>query len=258
MNNTSIRICFNFNLKIIIAIFFIAVKSYITPAIAESNEKNAQINSETTISAELGKIKQEKSSIEAKSKEQEAACYKKFAVSNCLQEVKTEKLAALNKVKRREIELNDQLRAIKAESVQSKLSKKAASSSTDPAKQSSNETGDGSRGRQKTTNTPKAEKPIKSDDEILLKKNADEQSRVNAAQKRVAESNKKLAASQKKAQIRANKSSQADVNSAKYNKKLSEAEEHKSEAEKAKLAKSTKTKPKSAPLPIPTAEEIAR
>jgi colicin import membrane protein len=255
MNNTSIRICFNFNLKIIIAIFFIAVKSYITPAIAENDEKNAQINSETTISAELGKIKQEKSSIEAKSKEQEAACYKKFAVSNCLQEVKTEKLAALNKVKRREIELNDQLRAIKAES--GKI-KKTTPSSTDPAKQSSNEAGDGSRGRQKTANTPKAEKPIKSDDEILLKKNADEQSRVNAAQKRVAESNKKLAASQKKAQIRANKSSQADVNSAKYNKKLSEAEEHKSEAEKAKLAKSTKTKPKSAPLPIPTAEEIAR
>jgi hypothetical protein len=161
----------------------------------------------------------------------------------------------LNKVKRREIELNDQLRAIKAES--GKI-KKTAPSSTDPAKQSSNEAGDGSRGRQKTANTPKAENPFKSDDEILLKKNADEQSRVNAAQKRVAESNKKLAASQKKAQIRANKSSQADVNSAKYNKKLSEAEEHKSEAEKAKLAKSTKTKPKSAPLPIPTAEEIAR
>jgi hypothetical protein len=39
MNNTSIRIYFNFNLKIIVTIFFIAIQAYIATAVAENDEK---------------------------------------------------------------------------------------------------------------------------------------------------------------------------------------------------------------------------
>ena len=249
-------------------IILIAAHVWITLARAENSDVDSRVFSEEFADAELAKIKQEKSAIEAKSKEQEAACYKKFAVSSCLKDVKTEKQTALNSIKRRELDIKDQMRAKKAESDQSKKPKSTqGQAATQAAKQASNDNGDGKGSEQKTVRSEKigknpkslkAESSAKSEAEILAEKDANVKLRASAAQQRLADSNEKIAASQKKAQIRANKNSQAGVNAAKYKQKLRQAEEHKNKVEKTRLIKSSKTKPKSAPLPLPTAAELPR
>ena len=92
--------------NILLAIFFIAIQAINTPTMAQ----NGLSNIDSKLVLELTELKQEKLAIEIKSKEQEAACYKKFAVSSCLKEVKTEKLAALNGVKLRELAISDRQR----------------------------------------------------------------------------------------------------------------------------------------------------
>jgi colicin import membrane protein len=253
-------------------IIFIAAQACNTLARAENNGSNARSSTEEAANTELAKIKQEKLAIDARSKEQEAACYKKFAVNSCLKDVKTQNLAALNSIKKRELDIKEQLRAEKAESAQSKKQKSTLGQEQE-AKQAPNSNsngngnGDEKGSEQKTvrsekngknTKSLKGEKSTKSEAEMLTEKDANEKSRTHAAQKRLADSNEKAAASQKKAQARANKNSQAGVNAAKYRQKLLQAEEHKNEAEKSRLAKSSKSKPKSAPLPLPTAAELAR
>jgi colicin import membrane protein len=249
-------------------IILIASQACITLAIAENTDPNVNVFTEATANEELAKIKQEKLAIEARSKAQEAACYKKFAVSSCLKDVKTEQLTALNSIKRRELDIKDQLRAKRAESEQSKKTKSTQGQAAEQAgKQASNDNGGGKGNGQKTVTSEKIgknskslkdEKSAKSEAEILAEKDANSKSRASAAQQRLADSNKKIAASQKKAQSRANKNSQADFNSAKYKQKLLQAEAHKNEAEKTRAAKSSKSKPKSAPLPLPTSAELAR
>jgi colicin import membrane protein len=245
-------------------IILIAAQACITLARAENSDANVRVFTEEAANAELAKIKQEKLAIEARSKEQEAACYKKFAVSSCLKDVKTERQTALNSAKRRELDINEQLRAKKAESQQTKKSK---STQEQAAKQASNDNGVGKDSEKKTVTSErigknpkslKAERSSKSEAEILAEKDVNEKLRANAAQKRLADSNQKMAASQKKTQIRAIKNSQTGLNAAKYKQKLLQAEEHKNEAEKTRLEKSSKSKPKSAPLPLPPAAELTR
>jgi colicin import membrane protein len=242
-----------------IAIFLVAVNVYNTPAAAEIVSGGAISTPDSTLTSEMAKIKQEKLAIEAKSKEQEAACYKKFAVSSCLKDVKTEKLAALNEVKRRELELNNQQRSQKAKAVQEKQEKRESSNATSQTKESPDALKSGnSDDSTQTTKSTKSPKTVKNglDSKTRLEKlPADEQQRLNAANKRVADANQKLAASQKKAQLRANKQSQSSAQAASYAKKLQLAEAHKNEIAQKQAAK---TKPKSAPLPIPSAAEIAR
>lgn len=238
------------------AILIIAIKVTNTPAIAQITFENTVNLIESGYASDLNKIKQEKLAIEAKSKEQEALCYKKFGVSSCLKDVKTEKLTALNDVKRRELELNNQQRSQKAKAVQEKQEKRESSNVTSQSKESPDALKSGN--SNDSTQTPKSPKTVKNGFDSKARSEklpADEQRRVNAASKRVADANQKLAASQKKAQLRANKQSQSSAQAASYAKKLELAEAHKNElAQK----QATKTKPKSSPLPLPSAAEIAR
>jgi colicin import membrane protein len=238
----------------IIAIFFIAIQACITSAKAENdvkNSQNTQVNNEAAIPAELSKIKQEKSSIEAKSKEQEAACYKKFAVSDCLKDVKAEKLAALNTLKRREIELNDTLRQSKMTADQEKrktiAEKKANNSDTPESKEVvAKDKKINKEQSEKTERLPSKARPEKA--ERLPSSAADEKIRNEAAARRAAKSQEKLASSKKKNEFRLKKAKQTSAESEKYNKKLLEAEARKNAAEQEKL---NKTKPKAKPLPMP-------
>jgi colicin import membrane protein len=250
----------------VVAIFLVAIHVYNMPAIAQIGIKKSVNTTDSTLTSEIATIKQEKLAIEAKSKEKEAACYKKFAVSNCLQDVKTEKLTALNDAKRRELAINEQLRVLKDKAAQVKKEKTEASSkakvlSTDLKPDSSENSDSKSKAALKTestsasTSTPKSEKTARIPKPRAEKLPADEQQRVNAANKRVADVNKKLAAAQKKEQLRAKKQAQSNAQAAGYSKKLQQAEAHKNEVAQ---KQAVKTKPKSAPLPIPLAAEIAR
>lgn len=227
-------------MRIYFAIIFAALQALNTPAMAQ----NEALNADLKLTSELAELKLEKLAIETKFKTLEAACYKKFAVSNCLQEVKTEKLRALGDVKRRELAINDVKRQLKADEV-NKKSKKLAEKDDVPASVSD------------ASKPAKSEKPSRSKNSRAEPASKDQnklsEQRALVAQQRVLESNKKQAESQKKAMLRDKKLTEAEAKTAKFSKKLLEAEAHKKEIEK---AKAEKTKPKSAPLPIPSAEQI--
>ena len=225
---------------VLFATILIALQAINTPAIAQIDDLNA----DSKQALELAELKQEKLSIESKFKTLEAACYKKFAVSNCLQEVKTEKLRALGDIKRRELAINDAKRQLKADEI-NKRSKKLVEKEDVPASVSDASKSAKSEKRSRSDNNRAA--PVPKDQSKLSEQ------RALAAQQRVLDSNKKQAASQQKAKLRDNKLSEAEEQTAKFNKKLLEAEAHKNAVEK---AKAEKTKPKSAPLPIPTAEQL--
>jgi hypothetical protein len=226
--------------NILVTIFFIAVQAYMTSATAQNGDlKNA--------SDELLQIKQEKLDIDLNLKKQEAVCYKKFAVSRCLKEAKTEAQSALNKTKRRELEIKELQRSAKAES---DINKKEKTLVEKMPKNGVEALEGEPKGKSKIDSAIQPSRSIKTDAEIQSDKNANDRSRAEAAKKRVDASNEKLATSQKKSQIRATKNSQSATNLDKYNQKQLQAEAHKASLEKAKLERK---KEKSAPLPIPTA-----
>jgi colicin import membrane protein len=226
--------------RIYFAIIFIAIQAINMPAIAKNDASNAG----SKLALELAELKQEKLSVESKFKTLEAACYKKFAVSNCLQDVKSQKLLALGDIKRRELVINDAKRQLKADEF-NKKSKKLVEKEDIPPSVSS------------ASKSAKSEKPSRSDNNRAAPVPKDQsklsEQRALAAQQRVLDSNKKQAASQEKAKFRAKKLSEAQEQAAKFNKKLLEAEAHKNAVEKAKAEKS---KLRSAPLPIPSAEQL--
>jgi colicin import membrane protein len=230
----------------VFAIIFIALQAYITVAMAQNGNEKSFVNSEANVSGELTKIKQEKLAIDANLKKQEAACYKKFAVNDCLKDAKLESQAALNAVKRRELALNDQQRQLKIESIQRK--KEISSIKSADGEKVDGNTSEVS-GKTKTLKTVTSAKTIKSDAEILTEKNTAEKSRTAAAQKRLIDSNQKQAESQKKANARVSQQSQSAVNTARYNEKIKQAHAHKAELEK---TNSEKKKVKAAALPLPT------
>lgn len=252
--------------SIIFTIISIATQAIITPATANIMAVNSNEKKEISVAQELAAIKQEKLVIDTNLKKQEAACYKKFAVNDCLKDAKIDAQTALGAIKRREIAINDSQRKAKIESDLGKKERaaektaagnKAGEATTDTAGNNAgniahNGTGEKAveaKEKTKTVKTSKLGRSIKSDAEILTDKNAADKARTEAAQKRLLESNRKQVASQKKAQIRAAKNSQVAVNTAKYNQKLAQAEAHKQALEN---ARSAKNKAQSAPLPIPT------
>jgi hypothetical protein len=174
--------------NILFTIFFIAAQAYITSANAQNGDlKNA--------SDELLKIKQEKLDIDSNLKKQEAVCYKKFAVSRCLTDVKTEAQTALNKIKRRELEIKELQRSAKAESDRNKKEKTLV----EKMPRNGAEASEGEpKGKSKLDSAIQPSRAIKTDAEIQADKNSKDLSRAEAAKKRVDESNEKLVASQKK------------------------------------------------------------
>lgn len=229
--------------NIFLAIFFIAIQAHVTLAKAQNSDlENASV--------EFAKIKQERLAIDVNLKKQEALCYKKFAVSSCLKDAKTEAQTALNKLKRRDLEIKELQRNAKAES---DLIKKERTLKKNRSNNGSESAVSESIGDTKTGKTDKSNRSVKTDAEILSEKNAKNRSRAEAAKKRVDDSNQKLVASQKKAQIRATRNSQSSANLEKYKQKLRQAEAHKAALEKTNLERK---KEKSAPLPIPIPASI--
>jgi colicin import membrane protein len=247
------------NIFFIFTIFFIAIQPYITSASAENASSEIKQKNNEAITSELSKIKQDRLSIEDKYKTQEATCYKKFAVNDCLKDIKTEKLAALNTLKRREIELNDTLRQSKMLADQEKRAKiaekKLDSNDAMESNASAAKDKDKDKDKDKAINKERVEKaerlPSKepvAKAERLPQSASDESKRKEAASKRAEKTQKKLAMSQRKIDAHKQKSKQANAESDKYNKKILDAEAHKNAKQQSNLAK---TKPKSAPLPMP-------
>lgn len=218
--------------KIFIAILLIGVQACFLAASAKNNDV-------LDASEELEKLKQQKHAIDLNSKTQVAACYQKFAVSNCLQEVKATTQTSLNSIKRRELEIKDSQRNAKIQ--------------TDEIKQigSKNDVvpkaGEAANLKSTTAKTRQI-KSIKTDGEILADKTISDKLRAEQAKRRLDDSNRKQAQLQRKNQIRENKNNQSADNVAKYNQKMALAAAKKAAVEEESLLRE---QPKSASLPIP-------
>ena len=219
--------------KFILMMFLITVQAYFLPAYAE----NGYVLS---ASGELEKLKQERQAIESNSKKEEATCYKKFAVNNCLQDVKATTQKSLNVIKRHELEIKDSQRNAKIESTD----KKQTDNKKDVTPPYVGDIPNVKSNSEKTREI----KSSKTDEEILVDKTASDRLRLEQAKIRLDDSNRKLAASQRKTQIRESKNNQSVANVAKYNQKIAL-----SAAKKAALEKenSERKKPRSPSLPIP-------
>jgi hypothetical protein len=238
--------------KYFFTIFIIAVQAINTLATAQNKELNVEVKSDANLDAKLAEIKQARLAIESSFKTREAVCYKNFAVSNCLQALKSEKLLALSEIKRQELEINDQKRQVKSDAVEKKVFEKskkiAEKEQAKTLKEAPNSNIEKTRKFAKQSNTadkPDASllnDPLKNDPSTLAAK------RASAASQRVLEANAKQAASQQKAQSRALKFSQSGEQEVKFNQKQLDSQAHRNKLEK---AAAEKTKPKSASLPIP-------
>lgn len=237
-------------IKLIFAIFFIAVQAIKMPAAAQ----NTEISIESKLNLELTEIKQKKLEIESSFKTREAVCYKNFAVSNCLQDLKSEKLLVLSDIKRRALEINDQIRQIKLNAYEKKANEKSKKidEKEQLKDQAIDQTLNPDANDRKTAKTSKTRKTVK-ETEAPAENNKSKlaEQRALAAKQRVLDANMKQAASQQKAQSRARKLKQSGEQEAKFNQKQLDAQAHKTAVEK---AAAEKTKPKSASLPIPSTQ----
>lgn len=199
--------------------FFTLVSSGLVMAQADNLSVSAE-------ASERARLAQERGKIESQYTAQETDCYKKFAVSSCIKQSKSERNAALADIKRQELALNDLERQKKKAEIDLKMSKPAAS----------NQSAAGVDDRYR----------------LVKKPSFDEKRRAEEAKKRAQEANEKMRASQAEAIQRAQKAKLANEQATKYQKKLSETAEHKAAAEQKRI---NSTQPKAAPLPVPKSFE---
>ncbi len=81
---------------------------------------------DTDVATERARIKVEQAQVQSRFAREEAACYQRFAVNDCLQEARAHQRAALNDLRRQEIALNDVERKRKGEERIRRLNEKAA------------------------------------------------------------------------------------------------------------------------------------
>ena len=98
-----------------------------TPSLTSSTEANL-------IEAQRMVLAEEKKKVIDQFQENTKACWKKFAVNDCLYKVRQQKYQTLSPLDQREIELNTQQRALKESERRLRLSDKAIDSSNDKAR----------------------------------------------------------------------------------------------------------------------------
>ena len=79
------------------------------------------------IAAERERLQQQRQAIEQADLERKRACWQRFAVNDCLREVRRQRYAALDPVRSRELELNAQERAWRTQQREERLRGKQSS-----------------------------------------------------------------------------------------------------------------------------------
>jgi colicin import membrane protein len=185
-----------------------------------------------SVEAERERISADRASLEASFLIEDAACYKKFAVNNCLNRVNTRRLEAMADLRRQEILLNDEDRRVRGEEQTRKLEEKASLEKQQGAEASRAKALDDSQSR-------RDKEKQKRDDQ------AKAQSREETA---IQASAKKLRDSQRKAQVSTDKQAGA-ANAAKiFDARQKEAQEKRARHERDRL-KNVKPAAKSLSVP---------
>lgn len=199
-------------------------------ASAQTNALNEQQTG--NIDVQRAAISAERSRLEADFLTEEAACYKKFAVNNCLGKVNARRREVMADFRRQEILLNDEQRRIKGEEQIRKTEEKSSPENRQQAAE-------------------RRAKALEDYQERLGREKDKQQARTthpsneNAARAANAE---RLLANQNKNQARADKQAEAAEKAKKSNARQKEAQERRAQHEADQLKRS---KPAAKPLPLP-------
>ena len=187
---------------------------------------------QTTADAERLRIGTERAKLEAGFTREDTACYKKFLVNNCLDEVKIRRREALADLRRQEISLDDQERKIKGAEQIRKTEEKAS-----PEKQ-----------QQEADRRAEALKEYEDRLEREKQKNAGRATAQSNEKANVDAAAGRTKSNQDKASARTSKQAATAEEVKKYNERLEKAKER-----QARYAKdqASQTKPASKSLPTP-------
>lgn len=182
--------------------------------------------------AERTRIAAERARLDAGFLTEDAACYKKFFVNSCLDDVNTRRREALATLRTQEILLNEQERKMRGAEQIRRIEEKSSAENQ----------------QREVDQRAKAASDYES---RLAGQKEKQQSRVNAqaAEQANAEARSgRLQANQQKKQIRSAKQAAEAAETARYEARQKEAEERRAQNMRARLQR---TKPSSKPLPLP-------
>lgn len=94
--------------------YFFVLFLIVAPAFSQPTDTGAGPPQPLDIEGERSRIQSERTREESLNVKEEAACYAKFAVTNCLGQVRVRRREALDKLRRQEVALNDAERKQKA------------------------------------------------------------------------------------------------------------------------------------------------
>ncbi|MDB5929492.1 MAG: hypothetical protein JWR60_1199 [Polaromonas sp.] len=212
----------------------IAILSFLLALLgAASGTANAQAGDQPrSIDAQRMEVNLERERLEADFLNEEAICYRKFAVNSCLKNVNTKRREAMAELRRQEILLNDEDRKIKGAEQLRKTQEKSSPAKLQEAADGRKKTVEGYKARlQKEEDKQKVEIPIQSNEKTARDANAE-----------------KLLRHQKKIEARGEKQASAAEEAKIFNERQKIAQERrlKNEADQLKRGKSA-----AKPLPLP-------
>lgn len=184
------------------------------------------------IDAQRAAIAAERSRLEVGFLQEDAACYKKFAVNSCLGKVDARRREVMEDLRRKEFSLNDEERKIKGEEQIRRTQEKSSPENVQQAADERVKAAADSQGRLQREKDKQQERG---------KRKADE----NAAK---AASAARLETRQNKIQARADKQALNAEEAAKFNQRQKEAQERQAQHEADRLKR---VKPPAKPLPLP-------
>jgi colicin import membrane protein len=204
-----------------LALFFVAVCAVATAQTAEKSSNDAAMDQERA------RIAAERRKVDAQLKVDEAACYKQFAVNQCLAKVRAENHKVSADLRRQEIALNDARRREKGMAQQARIDQKEAERRSKPARPAAGDADARSASRTSRAETEQARAEMR-------RSNQQDKQRSHDAE----------------LGDRADRAAAAPANRALYEQKLQKAAAHRAEQEKRNRER---TKPPAAGLPTPPA-----
>ena len=182
------------------------------------------------LAAERARLKEERSVVDRRAKQEQVACYQKFAVEDCLRESRRQRRTLDDDLKRQEAAINDIDRKRRAAAQLKRLDKAPPRPQDDPEKRQQSQQSQENREQRAAEHArTRAEAAAKSE---ANRRDFEAKQRSNAAEQA------------KAAKMRA----EAPQERERYERKVEQAEEHRVARERRNAARS---KPRSAPLPTP-------
>ncbi len=200
----------------------------VSPLWAQSEATSGATNFE----AERARLAQERKDVDARYATEQAACYKKFAVEDCLQESRRRRRTDTDNIKRQEAVMNDFERKRRAAAQLDKLEQKKADQRAQESEAKRQEALKSQQDRDQRAADHAASRAQTASQAAERQKQFDDKQRAHAEEQ--------AKAAQRRAEAPAARSD--------YEEKQKKAQEHRADLDRRNAAK---TKPRSAPLPTP-------